>query len=89
MAIDPHWANAAKWMIEALDGDRSHQQRVLDGDPASIRAALKGKGNGVFDRMGEREFAGVVYTARHALTEPPDAPYDERDRERFRNGNGS
>jgi MFS transporter, AAHS family, 4-hydroxybenzoate transporter len=59
-------------MLRELGGDRSHQQRILDGDMDSIRAALKGKANGVFDTMNFHDFFGVVCTARLALMKSPD-----------------
>ena len=69
MTTAPHWEHFARGLLDALGGDPAEQERILDGDLASIRAALKGKGGeaGVFDGMGDREFHMVVSTARIAV----------------------
>jgi hypothetical protein len=43
MSIDPHWDYAVKTMLDSLEDDRLHQQRLLDGDMDSIHAALRRK----------------------------------------------
>jgi hypothetical protein len=42
-AFDPHWDYAVKTMLDSLEDDRLHQQRLLDGDMDSIHAALRRK----------------------------------------------
>jgi hypothetical protein len=43
MSIARDWDYAVKTMLESLEDDRLHQQRLLDGDMDSIHAALRRK----------------------------------------------
>ncbi len=68
MASESYWDILAGWMLEILEGNPAEQERVLHGDPASIRAALKCTGKlGIFENMGDREFMTVVHTAQVAV----------------------
>lgn len=58
--MDTYWAESVKEMLDLLGGDAAHQQRVLSGDLASIRAALK---DTRFETMEQRELATIVATA--------------------------
>src|ERR1700759_5876873 len=43
MSIDRNWNYAVKTMLDCLEDDRLHQQRLLDGDMDSIHAASRRK----------------------------------------------
>jgi hypothetical protein len=62
--MDAHWTNNVDDMLGLFGGDREHQKRILDGNQASIRLALKGSR---FENMGYGEFLSTVFRARVAF----------------------
>jgi hypothetical protein len=65
--MDAYWTNCVNEVLGLLGGDQAHRQRILSGDLASIRVALKGSR---FETMEEREFAAVVAATRTTLRRP-------------------
>ena len=63
-----YWDILAGWILKTLGGSPAEQEGVLQGDVASIRAALKRTGKkGVWETMDDEDFMKMVETARDAV----------------------
>jgi len=59
-----YWTDSVKEVLDLLGGDRAHQQRVLSGDLAGVRSALKGSR---FEKLEQHELESIIFTAVFSL----------------------